>query len=242
MKKLPLSAALALMTVLAACAGKKDAPADGAAPPAETGAATASSDSAATPAPAASEPTPDAAAAAPPAAEEDEAAAEKRKAVEFALNEEKIATDAKGQWASTAKATSTYGDAKDPQDYSASKATGAPDVANFSDNGNAWTAKEADGGIERLEVGFARPVHATEIRIRQSFGPGAIIKVELLDTTGAGHVVYEGVDGASYDKYNFWFRKSFDKTPYQVAGAKITLATNAVSSWNEIDAVQLIGD
>ena len=49
-------------------------------------------------------------------------------------------------------------------------------------------------------------------------------------------------DGASYDKSNFWFRKSFDKTTYQVAGAKITLATNAVSSWNEIDAVQLIGD
>jgi len=85
-------------------------------------------------------------------------------------------------------------------------------------------------------------VHASEIRIRQSFAPGAIIKVELIDTTGAGHVVYEGVDAATYDKYNFWFRKSFDKTTYQVAGAKITLATNAVPSWNEIDAVQLIGE
>jgi len=239
MNKLTLSATLALMTALAACAGKKDEPADSAAPPsaAETG------EPASTPAPAAaSEPAPAAAAAAAPAAEEDEATIEKRKAVEFALNEEKIATDPKGQWASSAKATSTYGDAKDPQDYSASKATGAPDVANFSDNGNAWTAKEADGGIERLEVGFAKPVHATEIRIRQSFAPGAIIKVELIDTTGAGHVVYEGVDAASYDKYNFWFRKSFDKTAYQVAGAKITLATNAVPSWNEIDAVQLIGE
>ena len=238
MNKLTLSAALALLTALAACAGKKDEPAETAAP----ASAAATGEPASAPAPASSESAPATPAAAAPAAEEDEATIEKRKAVEFALNEEKIATDPKGQWASSAKATSTYGDAKDPQDYSASKATGAPDVANFSDNGNAWTAKEADGGIERLEVGFAKPVHATEIRIRQSFAPGAIIKVELIDTTGAGHVVYEGVDAASYDKYNFWFRKSFDKTAYQVAGAKITLATNAVPSWNEIDAVQLIGD
>ena len=238
MNKLTLSAALALLTALAACAGKKDEPAETAAP----ASAAATGEPASAPAPASSESAPATPAAAAPAAEEDEATIEKRKAVEYALNEEKIATDPKGQWASTAKATSTYGDAKDPQDYSASKATGAPDVANFSDNGNAWTAKEADGGIERLEVGFARPVHASEIRIRQSFAPGAIIKVELIDTTGAGHVVYEGVDAATYDKYNFWFRKSFDKTTYQVAGAKITLATNAVPSWNEIDAVQLIGD
>lgn len=238
MNKLTLSAALALLTALAACAGKKDEPAETAAP----ASAAATGEPASAPAPASSESAPATPAAAAPAAEEDEATIEKRKAVEYALNEEKIATDPKGQWASTAKATSTYGDAKDPQDYSASKATGAPDVANFSDNGNAWTAKEADGGIERLEVGFARPVHASEIRIRQSFAPGAIIKVELIDTTGAGHVVYEGVDAATYDKYNFWFRKSFDKTAYQVAGAKITLATNAVPSWNEIDAVQLIGE
>ena len=200
MNKLTLSAALALLTALAACAGKKDEPAETAAP----ASAAATGEPASAPAPASSESAPATPAAAAPAAEEDEATIEKRKAVEYALNEEKIATDPKGQWASTAKATSTYGDAKDPQDYSASKATGAPDVANFSDNGNAWTAKEADGGIERLEVGFARPVHASEIRIRQSFAPGAIIKVELIDTTGAGHVVYEGVDAASYDKYNFW--------------------------------------
>ena len=238
MNKLTLSATLALLTALAACAGKKDEPAETAAP----ASAAATGEPASAPAPASSESAPATPAAAAPAAEEDEATIEKRKAVEYALNEEKIATDPKGQWASTAKATSTYGDAKDPQDYSASKATGAPDVANFSDNGNAWTAKEADGGIERLEVGFARPVHASEIRIRQSFAPGAIIKVELIDTTGAGHVDYEGVDAATYDKYNFWFRKSFDKTTYQVAGAKITLATNAVPSWNEIDAVQLIGE
>lgn len=242
MNRKPLIAALALMAALAGCADKKEASADGAAAGVEAAATDAAPTTDAEPTPAVGP----ASTAAPPAAaapaEEDPAIAEKRLAVAFALNEETLATDPRGQWAATAKASSTYGDAKDPADYSASKATGAPDVASFGDNGNAWTAKEADGGIERLELTFAKPVQATEIRVRQNSGPGALIKVELIDTTGASHVVHEGVDTAQYDKYNFWFRKSFEKTAYRVAGAKLTLATNAVSSWNEIDAVQLIGD
>jgi hypothetical protein len=240
MNRLPLIAPLVLMAVLAGCADKKETPADGAATGADAAAASTAPAPAAEPAAGAAP-----AAVAPPAAaaaEEDPAITEKRLAVEFALNEEKLATDPRGQWAVTAKASSTYGDAKDPMDYSASKATGAPDVPSFGDHGNSWTAKEPDGGIERLELAFAKPVQATEIRVRQNAGPGALIKVELIDTTGASHVVHEGVDAAQYDKYNFWFRKSFDKTAYRVAGAKLTLATNAVSSWNEIDAVQLVGE
>jgi hypothetical protein len=252
---MPLIASLVLLAAVVGCADRKETPSGGAAAGAESAAAAAAPAAppspVAGPASTAAEPpaaaaAPDPAAAPAPAAAapagEDPAIAEKRLAVEFALDEEKLATDPRGQWAVTAKASSTYGDAKDPADYSASKATGAPDVANFGDNGQAWTAKEADGGIERLEVTFAKPVQATEIRIRQNSGPGALIKVELIDTTGASHAVHEGVDTAQYDKYNFWFRKSFEKTAYKVAGAKLTLATNVVPSWNEIDAVQLIGE
>ncbi len=39
-----------------------------------------------------------------------------------------------------------------------------------------------------------------------------------------------------------WFKPEFEKTSYPVSGARITLATNAVSGWNEIDAVQLTGE
>jgi hypothetical protein len=236
---MPLIASMVLLVAVVGCADSKQTPSDGPAAGAESAATAAAPAAAAPPAPVAG---PAPAPAAVAAAGEDPAVAEKRLAVEFALNEDKLATDPRGQWAVSAKASSTYGDAPDPADYSASKATGAPDVANFGDNGKAWTAKEADGGIERLEVTFAKPVQATEIRIRQNSGPGALIKVELIDTTGASHAVHEGVDTAQYDKYNFWFRKSFEKTAYKVAGAKLTLATNAVPSWNEIDAVQLIGE
>jgi hypothetical protein len=232
--------ALALVLTLAGC-GKAKVPDEApAAAATEAPAATDAPAAAESPAPAA-EPVPPAADPAA-AAEEDPEAVKKRRQVDYALAEDALVSDARGQWATTATATSTYNDAKDPASYSASQATGAPNVVGFGDDGNAWCPKNDDGGIERLEVGFGKPVNATEIRIRQSAGPGAIIKVELLDDKGTAHTVHEGVDPATYDEFNFWFRKSFEKTPYKVTGAKITLATNAVRGWNEIDAVQLLGD
>lgn len=237
-KSLLTVSALTLALMLAGCAKKEEAAA-----PAEAPAdATAAAPAAAAPAAPAATDAATAPAADATATEEDPEVAKKRREVEFALAEEALVSDARGQWATTAKASSTYNDAKEPASYSAFQATGAPNVVGFGDNGNAWCPKEDDGGIERLEVGFAKPVNATEIRVRQNSAPGAIIKVELIDTEGKAHVVHDGIDAAKYDALNFWFKKTFEKTPYKVAGAKITLATNAVSGWNEIDAVQLLGD
>lgn len=175
-------------------------------------------------------------------ADEDPALTRKRLEVAAALAEEQIVSDARGQWATSAKASSTYNDAQDPASYSAFQATGTPNVTRFGDNANAWCPKASDAGIERLELGFARPVNATEIRVRQNSAPGAIIKVELIDDTGSTHTIYEDIDTEKYSDLNFWFRKSFEKTPYLVTGAKLTMATNAVSGWNQVDAVQLIGE
>ena len=224
--------ALSLALLLAGCAKKEEA----AAPAADASAAAPAAE-----APAAADATP-APAADASAADEDPEVTKKRREVEFALAEDALVADPRGQWAATASASSTYNDAKEPASYSAFQATGAPNVVGFGDNGNAWCPKEDDGGIERLEVGFAKPVNATEIRVRQNSAPGAIIKIELIDTEGTAHVVHDGIDAAKYDAFNFWFKKTFEKTPYKVAGAKITLATNAVAGWNEIDAVQLLGD
>jgi hypothetical protein len=228
MLKLRVLALTALtVTVLTACGKKAEdppAPAPAAIPQAQV--------------PAAPAPTqPEAAAPA-----EDPEVLAKRQAIEFALAEQKIAEDPLGQWATTAKASSTYNDAKDKASYSDWQVTGAPNVVKYGDNGNSWAAKEADGGIESILVGFANPVNATEIRIRQSHAPGAIIKIELIDDKNSNHTVFEGIDSNKYPANTItWFVQPFEKTTYLVTGAKITLATNAVPSWNEIDAVQLIG-
>lgn len=177
------------------------------------------------------------------ASAEDAAALAKRQAIEFALAEQKIADDPLGQWAATATASSAYNDAKDQASYSAWQVTGAPNVQHYGDDGNSWASQTSDGGIETLQVGFTKPVHATDIRIRQNNAPGAIIKIELIDDQNGVHSVYSGVDSNKYPADTIvWFDQAFEKTTYVVTGAKITLATNAVPGWNEIDAVQLVGE
>ena len=184
-------------------------------------------------------------AAAPTAPTEvDPEVAKRKAAMEFALAEQKIADEPLGQWAVSAKASSTFASGIDEkQGYQPWQATGAPNVTRYSDSTESWASKEQDKGIEWLEVGFAKAVHATELRIRQSNAPGAIIKVELLDDKGGKHAIFSGVDETSYPPQTItWFTAKTAKTDYLVKGALITLATNAVSGWNEIDAVQLLGE
>jgi hypothetical protein len=197
------------------------------------------------------EPAPAAAPAASPspapaaAGETSEPPDERAAAIQAALAEDAIVSDARGQFAVAATASSTYGD-KDPDaksSYTAFAATGAPNVDQYSDNGNSWASATADKGIEWLEVTFEKPVQATQIRIRQNYSPGAIIKVELIAEGGAKQTVWQGVDEQKYESGTIgWFDRTFEKTTDKIKGARITLATNAVPGWNEIDAVQLLGD
>ena len=242
--KWKLAAVLAVGVAMSACSKKQETAAPAAAPPA----ATTDAAPASAPAPVAAPSTaPSAAPAATPAAADvSPEAAAKAAAIQAALAEEEIASDPRGQWAVSAIASSTYATDKSPASkasYAPGAATGAPNVERYGDNGNGWAAETADKGIEWLEVKFAKPVQATELRIRQNSGPGAIIKVETLDEGGAKHVLWQGSDNQQYAPNTIaWWRNTFEKTSFKVVGARITLATNAVPGWNEIDAVQLLGD
>jgi hypothetical protein len=156
----------------------------------------------------------------------------------WALKQDEIKSDTKGQWAVQAKASSTYNDAQGTSGWSANQATGAPNVDKYADDGNAWTSKTPDGGIEWLDLKYPKPVHAEEVRVRESFGSGAVIKVEIFDEQGAPHTVWAGNDPTT--DLNYLLVK-FPKTTFTTDRVKITLATNVVPGWNEIDAVQLIG-
>jgi hypothetical protein len=226
-------AAIACLTILAAC-GKKP----------ETSAAARSAPPPAAP-PAAAAPAPQAAPAAQPtAAAVDPELERKRAAMEFALKEDAIKTDARGQWATDAKASSTFATNPDPAaSYGVRKATGAPDVERYGDDANSWASKDQDAGIEWLEVSFARAVTPTELRIRQNYNPGAIVRIELYDEGGAAHTAWQGPDPTAYAPGEMaWLTAKVEGAPYKTQRAKITLASNAVPGWNEIDAVQLVGD
>jgi hypothetical protein len=154
-------------------------------------------------------------------------------AAEWAIKQDAIKNDPDAQWAVSATASSTYGDAKGTASWSANQVTGPPNVDKYGDDGKAWAPKTQDAGIE-----FPKPVHATEIRVRESCGSGAVIKVELFDEQGSAHTAWAGNDPTT--ELNYLIVK-LSKTEYKTDRVKVTLATNVVPGWNEIDAVQLVG-
>jgi hypothetical protein len=159
-------------------------------------------------------------------------------AAEWALRQDEIKLDPDGQWAIEATASSTYNDAQGQTSWSASQATGAPNVEQYGDDGKAWAPKTADAGIEWLDLKYAKPVHAAEVRVRESCGSGSVIRIELFDEQGVAHVVWAGNDTTT--GLNYLIVK-FPRTDYKADRVKVTLATDVVPGWNEIDAVQLVG-
>ncbi len=157
---------------------------------------------------------------------------------------ELIGTDVGGfevaQWASLAEATSQYGD----DSWSAMQATGEPDTLECTDATTAW-ASESNTGLDTLTLYYAVPVKASYVNIHQNLNPGSIIHVELLPVDGSAPVViFDGVDSVTTCPAVM----SLEATPQTavrvevpVSGVRITLDQTIGGSWNEIDAVELIG-
>jgi hypothetical protein len=155
------------------------------------------------------------------------------------LIETAIIQDPHGQWAEKAKASSEYGS----DNYGSLQATGAPNVPSYADDGRAWASASADNQEEWLELTYAKAVHATGVCVRQTFNPGAIKQIELYDETGQGHEVWSGVDPARGQPTDItWFGIQFSATSFKTQRVRITFDSPAVKGWNEIDAVQLIGE
>jgi hypothetical protein len=164
--------------------------------------------------------------------------AAKMAGAEWALKQDEIKSDPNGQWAIQATASSTYNDAQGTASYSANQATGAPNVDKYGDDGAAWAPKTPDGGIEWLDLKYPKPVYATEVRVRESCGSGTVIKIEVYDEHDGPHAVWQGNDPTTELNY---LTAKFPKTSFKTDRIKVTLATNVVPGWNEIDAVQLVG-
>jgi hypothetical protein len=157
------------------------------------------------------------------------------------LNDATILADTAGQWAASARASSEYGTPR----YGAGQATGAPNIplGLAGDNPDAWCPAEKNAGSAWLELTFAKPVHATEVRVRQNNAPGAIAKVEVISPDGTTHVWWQGVDPFVEPRVReiAWFAVRVPRTDHLVARVKLTLNLATVPGWKQIDAVQLVG-
>ena len=138
------------------------------------------------------------------------------------------------QWAVTATSSSSYA----YPDWSPNRATGAPEIDGCADDPRAWTSARGNG-VEWLQLDYARPVFASEVRIYQSYGPGAISRVTLMDAEGDGLVVWEGIDNTEPCPAVLAIR--VPTLPGPVKTVRIDLDESRTGTWDEIDAVELIG-
>lgn len=114
---------------------------------------------------------------------------------------------------------------------------GAPDTHMAGDIPTAWASRDPDGGAEWLQAGFDQAVEIAEIRIRETYNPGAISKVTAL-VGGQEVVLWEGTAGGGATPRDFVVRPPF---AVEAGSVVVHLDTARVRGWNEIDAVELVG-
>ena len=188
--------------------------------------------------------TPTPAAAATEVSAEDRVAADKTARLAYATMEDSYINDTKAQWAASGKASSSFNDnpeavKADPKESRAWRATGSPD-------NSTWTQAKQDVGMDWLELGYAKSVNATEVRVvmTRHEAPESITKVELIDEAGAAQTVWSGVSDVKPDQRGdrTWFVRPFSKTATKIKAVKLTFANNVSPGYKEVDAVQLVGE
>jgi len=142
-----------------------------------------------------------------------------------------VTTGVLSQWASQAKASSQYTNAR----WSAQQATGEPNTTKCGDLDTAWAPVTNGEGPEWLELAFDTPVYATGLRVHETYNSGCIYQVELVDAKGKHYIIWQGRDTTTCPG---WFKLSFKPTAYLVQS--VVLYTQ-IKGWEEIDAVELTG-
>jgi hypothetical protein len=140
------------------------------------------------------------------------------------------------QWAVAATASSSYND----PDYGPMQATGQPDTGECADAPTAWASEERTG-VDWLELYYEKPVYPEQINIVQTHSPNQVTKVDLLSTDGNYYTVYSR--DPEVMECPFTLTLSLSDTDYQAIGIRLTIDQSILdpTSWNEIDAVELVG-
>ncbi|MCP3904383.1 MAG: hypothetical protein GY715_12205, partial [Planctomycetes bacterium] len=141
------------------------------------------------------------------------------------------------QWADHVLGFSSHWSASS---FSADQTLGAPDVPQYGNNASAWASSSQDGTLEQVTVGFATPVYATGVTVRETWGNGFVYRVEVVDMSDGLHTVWTGADPSSPGAIaNFLVQ--WPQTTYLVKGVRVHVDTDATADWEEIDAIQLHG-
>jgi hypothetical protein len=124
-------------------------------------------------------------------------------------------------------------------DWTAIQMTGAPDVPIAGDHAGAWASLREDMGEVVIDLDYADAVRIDGVRIHETFNPGAVARVYARAPSGQWDLLWEG--RAVADLLHRWFEPAVS-TSYETTAIRLVLDTDRVPGWNEIDAVELLGD
>jgi hypothetical protein len=141
------------------------------------------------------------------------------------------------QWAVSASGSSQYGDAN----WSFDQATGAPNTDDCADLPTAWAAASSSGE-EFLILDYQTPVIPTQINIYQTYNPGAIVAVEVINSvTDESAFLPNSTDPIGNTPCPGVFTVDVTDVTFEVDRVAIYLDQSLTENWNEIDAVELVG-
>lgn len=164
-------------------------------------------------------------------------AASEPETLEVQVEEEPEADEIR-QWASTATASSEWGN----PGWAAIQATGAPNtiIDECEDATTAWASAGSDT-VEWIELGYDTSVIPTEINIIQTHSPDQVVQVEVIDIQGVYHTVYTGTPENLWEQCPYTLAIPIE-VDYEINALKITIDQSVIDpTWNEIDAVELVG-
>jgi hypothetical protein len=142
------------------------------------------------------------------------------------------------QWAVEAEASSEYAN----PEWSASSAVGAPDTNRCGDYQSAWATAGSDTK-EWLLVRYPVSVHVTAVNIIQTFNPNQVVLVELLDPFDRPLEIYDQPPIQINQSCPYTLGIVVEKTERRYDAVRITVNQGILGlGWNQIDAVELVGE
>ena len=125
--------------------------------------------------------------------------------------------------------------------WSPQQATRAPNTLVYGDHTTAWAAKTRDGSPQWLMLEYEHPLVLATIDIYESYYPGAVTRVTLVDDNGTETEVWSGEDPNRTNDLQILRiqipRKPDGKSVAATRRVKLYIGRPDIPGWNEIDAV-----
>ena len=115
---------------------------------------------------------------------------------------------------------------------------GPPNTFDAGDYPTAWAPSSSQGGRDEwLQVNYDRAVEISEVRVHETYNPGAVARLVAMGPGGGETVIWEGVMPPGQAPVE----SAFAVPPgTQTRAVRIYFDRTRAPGWNEIDAVELV--